>query len=284
MRRYDSYKDSGVAWIGEIPEHWEIRSLRNFLSYVSIKGHGDKQLLSVTRENGVIVRNVESKEENHNFVPDDLSGYKLVEEGQFVINKMKSWQGSYGVSSYTGIVSPAYYVCNLRFENKRFFNIAIRSKSYVPFFTVLCYMLGEKTEWLDVQEFEERFNSDTRVKQFKFTWSKIEDVFLYISKKVNPDAEPVVKDGKLVPDPALRDTEQVPLLYQGGIEEFMRNEVLPYAPDAFVNDDATVIGYELSFTKYFYKPIELRALKDIREEIREIESRTDGLLNEILGE
>jgi len=128
-------KDSGIAWIGEIPEHWEIRSLRNFLSYVSIKGHGDKQLLSVTRENGVIVRNVESKEENHNFVPDDLSGYKLVEEGQFVINKMKSWQGSYGVSSYTGIVSPAYYVCNLRIENKRFFNIAIRSKSYVPFFT-----------------------------------------------------------------------------------------------------------------------------------------------------
>lgn len=150
--------------------------------------------------------------------------------------------------------------------------------------TVLCDMLGEKTEWLDVQEFEERFNSDTRVKQLKFTWSKIEDVFLYISKKVNPDAKPVVKDGKLVPDPALRDTEQVPLLYQGGIEEFMRNEVLPYAPDAFVNDDATVIGYELSFTKYFYKPIELRALKDIREEIREIESRTDGLLNEILGE
>lgn len=150
--------------------------------------------------------------------------------------------------------------------------------------TVLCDMLEEKTEWLDVQEFEEKFNSDTRVKQLKFTWSKIEDVFLYISKKVNPDAKPVVKDGKLVPDPALRDTEQVPLLYQGGIEEFMRNEVLPYAPDAFGDDDATVIGYELSFTKYFYKPIELRTLKDIREEIRKIESRTDGLLNEILGE
>lgn len=150
--------------------------------------------------------------------------------------------------------------------------------------TVLCDMLGEKSEWLDVQIFEERFNSDTRVKQLKFTWSKIEDVFLYISKNVNPDAELIVKDGKLVPDPALRDTEQVPLLYKGGIEEFMRNEVLPYAPDAFVNNDATVIGYELSFTKYFYKPIELRALKDIREEIREIENRTDGLLNEILGE
>lgn len=135
MKRYDKYKDSCISWIGEIPEHWKVKSLRNFLSLVSIKGHGDKQLLSVTRENGVIVRDIESKEENHNFIPDDLSGYKLVKEGQFVINKMKSWQGSYGVSKYTGIVSPAYYVCDLRFHNKDFFSLAIRSKAYVPFFT-----------------------------------------------------------------------------------------------------------------------------------------------------
>lgn len=135
MKRYEKYKDSGISWIGEIPEHWKVKSLRNFLSLVSIKGHGDKQLLSVTRENGVIVRDIESKEENHNFIPDDLSGYKLVKEGQFVINKMKSWQGSYGVSKYTGIVSPAYYVCDLRFHNKDFFSLAIRSKAYVPFFT-----------------------------------------------------------------------------------------------------------------------------------------------------
>lgn len=135
MKRYDKYKDSDISWIGEIPEHWKVKSLRNFLSLVSIKGHGDKQLLSVTRENGVIVRDIESKEENHNFIPDDLSGYKLVKEGQFVINKMKSWQGSYGVSKYTGIVSPAYYVCDLRFHNKDFFSLAIRSKAYVPFFT-----------------------------------------------------------------------------------------------------------------------------------------------------
>lgn len=128
-------KDSGIAWIGQIPEHWEVKSLRNYLKLVSDKGHGEEQLLSVTREQGVIVRNVESKEENHNFVPDDLSGYKLVKEGQFAINKMKSWQGSYGVSSYRGIVSPAYYVCDLNYKNKNFFSIAIRSKAYVPFFT-----------------------------------------------------------------------------------------------------------------------------------------------------
>lgn len=128
-------KDSGIAWIGQIPEHWKVKSLRNYLKLVSDKGHGEEQLLSVTREQGVIVRNVESKEENHNFVPDDLSGYKLVKEGQFAINKMKSWQGSYGVSSYRGIVSPAYYVCDLNYKNKNFFSIAIRSKAYVPFFT-----------------------------------------------------------------------------------------------------------------------------------------------------
>ena len=59
----------------------------------------------------------------------------MVREGQFVINKMKSWQGSYAVSNYQGIVSPAYYTCDLRFDNKEFFNIAIRSKAYVPFFS-----------------------------------------------------------------------------------------------------------------------------------------------------
>lgn len=93
------------------------------------------KLLSVTREEGVIVRNVESKEENHNYIPDDLSNYKFVQKGQFVINKMKSWQGSYGVSAYDGIVSPAYFVYDLKYPNKEYFNRAIRSKVFSPFFS-----------------------------------------------------------------------------------------------------------------------------------------------------
>ena len=124
-----------MQWIGEIPEHWEVKRLRNFIKLVSVKGKGDNVLLSVTREQGVIERNIDSKEENHNFIPDDLSGYKVVCKGQFVINKMKSWQGSYGVSDYDGIVSPAYYVCDLDFSCKKYFSMAIRSKAYVPFFT-----------------------------------------------------------------------------------------------------------------------------------------------------
>lgn len=128
-------KDSGIGWIGEIPEHWEVKQLRNYLVFTSKKGFPDETLLSVVREQGVIVRDIESQEQNHNFIPDDLSDYKLVRKGQFVINKMKSWQGSYGVSAYDGIVSPAYYVCELKFALKSFFNEAIRSKVYVPFFT-----------------------------------------------------------------------------------------------------------------------------------------------------
>lgn len=141
-------KDSGINWIGKVPEHWECSTLRKHLRFVSDKGHPDEQLLSVTREQGVIIRNTESKEENHNVIPTDLSDYKLVKKGQFAINKMKSWQGSYAVSSYTGIVSPAYYVCDLDFENKEFFSIAIRSKAYVPFFTM--YSKGIRVDQWDL--------------------------------------------------------------------------------------------------------------------------------------
>ena len=84
-------------------------------------------------------------------------------------------------------------------------------------------------------------------------------------------------------DKTLTDTEQVPLLYEGGIEAFMQNEVLPYTPDAYVNEEKTVVGYELSFTKYFYKPVQLRPLHVIAKEIRDFDKETDGLLNEILA-
>ena len=135
MERYSEYKDSGVQWIGEMPSHWESKQLRSFLTLFTDKGHGDAQLLSVTREQGVVERDKEDKEENHNFVPEDLSGYKYLEKGDFAINKMKAWQGSYAVSDYNGIVSPAYFTCKLRGVNRTFFSRAIRSMAYVPFFT-----------------------------------------------------------------------------------------------------------------------------------------------------
>ncbi len=127
-------KDSGVPWIGKIPKGWNVLKLRQILSPVSEKNRPDLPLLSVVREKGVIIRDKDDMEENRNFIPDDLSGYKVVRKGQFAMNKMKAWQGSYGVSPYDGIVSPAYFVFNIRFDNPEYFHLAIRSKVYVDFF------------------------------------------------------------------------------------------------------------------------------------------------------
>ena len=123
------------AWLGEYPSRWNMVKLRQVLTPVSMKNHPDMPLLSVVREKGVIKRNVEDKKENHNYVPDDLSNYKLVKCGQFAMNKMKAWQGSYGISKYDGIVSPAYFVFDVNYDlNPDFFNCAIRCMTYVSYF------------------------------------------------------------------------------------------------------------------------------------------------------
>jgi type I restriction enzyme M protein len=84
------------------------------------------------------------------------------------------------------------------------------------------------------------------------------------------------------PDSDLRDTEQVPLLEPGGIEAFIRREVLPYTPDAWIKEDATKIGYEISFTRHFYQPQPLRTLDAIRADILAVEKEAEGLLDELL--
>ena len=85
------------------------------------------------------------------------------------------------------------------------------------------------------------------------------------------------------PDSDLRDTEQIPLQEEGGIEAFLRREVLPYAADAWYQADSVKIGFEISFTRYFYKPKPMRTLEDIRADILALENETEGLLGEIIG-
>jgi type I restriction enzyme M protein len=84
------------------------------------------------------------------------------------------------------------------------------------------------------------------------------------------------------PDSDLRDTEQVPFLEDGGIEAFFRREVLPHAPDAWIDEPKTVVGYEISFTRHFYKPQPLRTLEEIEADIRALEKETEGLLEDVL--
>ena len=85
------------------------------------------------------------------------------------------------------------------------------------------------------------------------------------------------------PDPDLRDTEQVPLTEEGGIEAFLKREVLPHASDAWYVLDSIKTGYEVSFTRYFYKPQPLRTLEEIRADILTLEKETEGLLGQIIG-
>ena len=93
----------------------------------------------------------------------------------------------------------------------------------------------------------------------------------------------VIKDrkGKVKLAKVKGEVEQIPFRYPGGIQGFYEKEVKPYEPDEVFGEPT--IGYELSFTKYFYKPVQLRTLDEIKSDIRDIEASTEGLLNEILG-
>ena len=115
-------------------------------------------------------------------------------------------------------------------------------------------------------------------KATKLKAAALKKVRPFITEK-DPAAQPI--DGE--PDNDLRDTEVIPFTYEGGIDAFMKNEVLPYAPDAWVDAKKTQIGYELSFTKYFYQPVQLRSMEEIVADLKKLESETDGMLVEILG-
>lgn len=127
MAEYEAYKDSGAAWIGKIPTEWTVTRLKNHLRRTDARNPGGVQVLSLYRELGIVPK--DSRDDNHNVTSEDTSNYKYVQPGDFVVNKMKSWQGSVAVSDYEGIVSPAYYVYKFLDERfcKRYFHYLIRS-------------------------------------------------------------------------------------------------------------------------------------------------------------
>ena len=114
-------------------------------------------------------------------------------------------------------------------------------------------------------------------KATKLKAAALKKVRPFITEK-DPTAQPI--EGE--PDVDLRDTENIPFTYAGGVDAFMKNEVLTYAPDAWVDEKKTQIGYEISFTKYFYKPVEMRDMSDILDNLASLEKDVNGLLAEIL--
>lgn len=125
-------KDSGIPWIGEIPKEWETFKIKQLLKNKSVKGFPNERVLSLYRDLGIVYK--DSRDDNHNVTSEDTSSYKLVDVGDFVLNKMKAWQGSMAVSNYRGIISPAYYICTFNRSDvcKRYVHYLLRNDTYKP--------------------------------------------------------------------------------------------------------------------------------------------------------
>lgn len=146
-------KDSGIEWVGKIPNNWEADKIKYHLRRNEPRNPGGKEVLSVYRDYGVIPK--DSRDDNHNVTSEDTSKYKYVKKGNLVINKMKAWQGSLAISYYEGIVSPAYFIYEFiddKFENK-YFHYLIRS-CYKDEFRRLSGGIREGQWDLSASEFE----------------------------------------------------------------------------------------------------------------------------------
>lgn len=113
-------------------------------------------------------------------------------------------------------------------------------------------------------------------KATKLKAAQLKKIRPFITEK-DPTAQPIDE-----PDVDLRDTENIPFTYEGGIDRFIEKEVHPYAPDAYVDEEKTQIGYEISFTKYFYKPVELRDMSEILADLAALDKEADGMLAGIM--
>ncbi len=135
-------KDSGVEWIGQVPEHWEKYPLFVQAKISSITNHIDKELLSVYLDRGVI-RFSDVDEKRTNVTSLDLSKYQLVRKGNFVLNNQQAWRGSVGISNYEGIVSPAYLILELsnKFESN-YANYLFRNGTMVAHYFVASKGVG----------------------------------------------------------------------------------------------------------------------------------------------
>jgi len=139
MKKHLSYKETRISWLGEIPSHWDVLPIRAVTQLKSDRNRSDLQVLSVYREFGVIPK--DSRDDNKNVTSADTSNYKVVLPGDLVVNKMKAWQGSMGVSSHEGIVSPAYITCSTKpnIVIPQYLHYLLRSSPLVGVYNSLSY-------------------------------------------------------------------------------------------------------------------------------------------------
>lgn len=171
-------KDSGIEWIGMIPKHWTIKKVKYFLSESSVKNSPNETVLSLYRDYGVIPK--DSRTDNHNVTSSDTSSYKLIEKNDVVINKMKAWQGSLGVSSFKGIISPAYYVYKIIDSDiySNFLHYVLRNNLYLDEYRRISSGIRIGQWDLEKKEFEKLLYP------FPNSTSEQQQIVQYLDKKI----------------------------------------------------------------------------------------------------
>jgi type I restriction enzyme S subunit len=127
-------RDSGIPWLGKIPAHWKTESIRSLFRLSSEKTEEpNATLLSLSQYDGIKLKKDAGK--TGMFEAETTVGYNVVHKGQFVMNIMLAWNGSYAVSDYDGVISPAYCVFDfIRPCNKKYFDFLLRQQSYASAF------------------------------------------------------------------------------------------------------------------------------------------------------
>jgi len=153
FRKYDSYKDSGVEWLGEVPEHWDVRRNLGVFDERKECNQPEEELLSVTVSRGIIRQSeITAKKDSSN---DDKSKYKVVRIGDLAYNKMRAWQGALGISAFNGIVSPAYVVLTPRNQRlSKYFHYLYRTPQFITEANRLSYGLCDDMNSLRYEHFK----------------------------------------------------------------------------------------------------------------------------------
>ena len=243
-------KNSGISWIGDIPKDWKVCFIKQIMRNKSIKGYPDEMVLSLYRDYGVVPKN--SRSDNHNVTSEDTSSYKFVEVGDFVINKMKAWQGSMAVSEFQGIISPAYYICRFTSNevNKRYIHYLLRNDSY-------------KTEYM-------RLSSGLRVGQ----WDLNIDDFLRI-KMVLPSLEEQQKIASFL-DRKCLEIDEMTTLQEKIVEELKayKQSVITEAVTKGLNPDVPMKDSGIEWIGEIPEHWEVKPIKYIKS--KEKNSFADG--------
>lgn len=155
--KYPKYKDSGVEWLGEVPEHWEVRRNLGIFDERKEANLPNAELLSVTQDRGIIRQSeITVKKDSSN---DDKTKYKVVKVGDLAYNKMRAWQGALGISTFDGIVSPAYVVLTPRNPKlSKFFHYLFRTNEFITEANRLSYGLCGDMNSLRYEHFKTSYS------------------------------------------------------------------------------------------------------------------------------